>query len=145
MSGGVIETIQIIEPWIYETLSGDSQLAGMVEDRISGTLSPVLLGTPYVTFLLQSPLDIIGIGGTLISTDNLYIVKAVTQTSTWDDLLPIAQRIDLLLHRPGQIMTEEFGSLTCIRERRFQQAEEAGDLQYRHLGSIFRIRASADN
>jgi hypothetical protein len=141
----MIETVEIIEPWLYETLSSDSELAGLVEDRISGTLSPVLLGTPYVTFLLQSPLDIVGVGGTRISTDNLYIVKGVAQTSTWDDLIPIARRIDILLHRAGLVMTEASGSLSCTRERTFQQAEEAGDLQYRHLGGIFRIRASADD
>lgn len=140
-----IETIDIIEPWLYATLSGDSELAGLVEDRISGTLSPVLLATPYVTFLLQSPLDVMGIGGIRISTDNLYIVKGVAQTSTWDDLRPIAHRIETLLHRSGQVMTEEHGSLSCIRERTFQMAEEAGDLQYRHLGGIYRIRASADD
>jgi len=143
-----IETVDIIEPWLYATLSGDEELMGLLDDdtdRVSGTLSATMLKTPYVTFLLQSPLDVVGVGGIRISTDNLYIVKAVTQTSTWDDLKPIARRIDTLLHRAGEVMTEEFGSLSCTRERTFQMAEEAGDLQYRHLGGIYRIRASADD
>lgn len=140
----MIETIEIAEKWLYATLGGDPTLAGLVDDRISGTLSPELLETPYVTFLLQSPRDIIGVGGVRISTDNLYIVKAVAQTSTWDDLLPIANRIDYLIHRPHSVMTEGSGSLTCIRERVHEQAEVEKGLQYRHLGGIYRIRASAD-
>lgn len=140
----MIETVEIAEKWLYATLSADATLAGLVGDRISGTLSPELLPTPYVTFLLQSPRDIIGVGGVRISTDNLYIVKGVAQTSTWDDLTSIANRIDYLIHRPGSTMIQGTGSLTCIREMVHQMAEVDEGLQYRHLGGIYRIRASAD-
>jgi hypothetical protein len=144
----IIETVDIIEPWLYATLSGDDELMGLLSDdtdRVSGTLSATMLPTPYVTFLLQSPLDVVGVGGIRISTDNLYIVKAVDQTGSWDILAPIARRIDVLLHREGLVMSEAAGSLSCTRERTFQAAEVTGDLQYRHLGGIYRIRASADD
>jgi hypothetical protein len=140
----MIETIEIAEPWLYATLSEDDVLAGLVGDRITGTLAPDILDTPYISFLLQSPLDVMGIGATRISTDNLYIVKAVTQGSSWDEALPIAQRIDYLIHRPNSTMIQGTGSLTCNRERVFQQPEVAEGIQYRHLGGIYRIRASAD-
>lgn len=140
----MIETVEVIEAWLYATLSGDATLAGLVDDRISGTLSPVLLETPYVTFLCQSPRDIIGVGGTRISTDNLYMVKAVAQTSTWDTLLPIAKRIDTLIDMTGHAVSYGGGSLTCKREMIHELAEVSEGLQYRHLGGIYRIRASAD-
>lgn len=143
-NGGIIETVSIVEPWLYATLSEDPVLAGLVGDRIAGTLSTVTLTPPYVTFLLQSPLDIGGVGGVRIATENLYVVKAVTQSSSWDEVIPIAERIDYLIHRPGSVMTEARGSLSCIRDRPFQQPEVDGGLQYRHLGGIYRIRASAD-
>lgn len=141
----MIETIEIAEKWLYATLSADATLAGLVADRISGTLSPELLELPYVTFLMQSSRDVSEVSGIRISTDNLYIVKAVGQTSTWDDLAPIASRIDYLIHRPGSVMIQGSGSLTCIREMVHQQAEVDEGLQYRHLGGIYRIRASADS
>jgi hypothetical protein len=140
----VIETVEIAEEWLYATLSTDTALAALVSDRISGTLSPELLVMPYVTFLMQSSRDVSAVGGIRISTDNLYIVKAVAQTSTWDDLTPIASRIDYLIHRPGSVMIEGGGSLTCTRERVHQLAEVDEGLQYRQLGGVYRIRASAD-
>lgn len=142
----MIETTGLIDPWIYGTLSEDSTLMGLIGglDHLSGTLSAVPLETPYVTFLCQSSRDVGGVGGIRISTDNLYIVKAVAQGGTWDDVSQIASRVDYLLHRPGSVMTEGSGSLSCIRESIVQYPEVTEGLQYRHLGGIYRIRASAD-
>jgi hypothetical protein len=142
----MIETTEIIEPWLYATLSEDPTLAGLVGDRILGTMSSDMPQTPYVIFLLTSPRDIVGVGGTRISTDNLYVVKGVSQTNSWDVLTPIAARIDQLIHRPGSTMLgEDGGSLTCIREMIHQMPEIADGLPYRHLGGVYRIRASADD
>ena len=140
----MIETIDLIEPWLYSTLSEDPELIDLVGDRVSGTLSSVPLRPPYVTFSLQDPLDVIGVGGIRISTDNLYVVKAVAQSGSWADVRPIADRIDYLIHRPGSTMQSATGSLTCIREKTAQMVEVDDGLQYRHLGGIYRIRASAD-
>lgn len=139
-----IETVEIADTWLYATLSGDSALAVLVGDRISGTLSGEPLATPYVTFLCQSTLDVNGVGGARISTDNLYAVKAVAQASSWDDVVPIANRISALLHRPNQVVTTAAGSLTSVRQNLIQYPEVDEGVQYRHLGAVFRIRASAD-
>ena len=141
----MIETTGIVEPWLWDTLSADTTLMGLVNDTLSGTLSSEALPVPYVTFLMQSSRDVGGTGGTRISTDNLYIVKGVTQGASWDDGEPIAERIDFLLHRPSAVMTSGSGSLTCIREQIVQYPEQQEGLQYRHLGGIYRIRASADD
>lgn len=145
----MIETVDLADVWIYQTLAADAALNALVGDRISGTLSNELPDTPYVTFLCQSTLDVIGTGGIRISTDNLYEVKAVAQTASWDDVRPIARRIFALLDRPGQTMAVEdtgngSGSLTCIRDHIIQYPEVDDGLQYRHLGAMFRIRTSGD-
>lgn len=141
----MIETVDLIEPWLYATLSGDATLSALVAGRFSGAVSLDAIPTPYVTFSLMSPRDIIGIGGVRIDTDNLYVVKGVSQGGTWDDVSPIANRIDYLIHRPNSIMTMSNGSLTCLRENVHQAIEVDEGLQYRHLGGVYRIRASADN
>lgn len=141
------DTVDLIEPWIYGTLAGDADLMTLIdgEDHLSGTLSPDELPLPYVTMILQSTRDIQNSTGDIISTESLYEVKAVTATSTWDDLIPIASRIKALLHRPHQIVDlPGGGSLTCIRERAIQYAENTEGVQYRHLGASWRIRASRD-
>lgn len=142
----MIETTGIVDPWIFSTLSEDPTLMGLIGglDHLSGTLSPVPLVPPYVTFLCQSSRDIVGVGGVRISTDNLYMVKAVVQESTWENATEIASRIDYLINRPNSVMTESSGSLSCVRESIIQYPEVEEGLQYRHLGGIYRIRASAD-
>lgn len=141
MSG--FETVEIIDTWLYQILSTDGQLVGLVgADSISGTLSSTELKAPYVTFLCQSSIDVRGTGGVRISTDNLYEVKAVAQTGSWDDVLPIARRIEQLINRPFETVTTAAGALTCVRERTIQYPEVDEGLQYRHLGGVYRIRSS---
>jgi hypothetical protein len=140
---GEIETIDIVETWLWGTLSGDGTLTGMIgADNIAGTLAPEALDPPYVAWLCQSEVDITGNAGQIISADALYEVKTVAQTSSWDDVRPVARRVHELLHRPGEVVTTDLGSLSCVRERIIQYPEVDGGVQYRHLGGIYRIRAS---
>jgi hypothetical protein len=141
----MIETVGIIETWLWSTLSADSDLMTLVNDSLSGTLSSEQLSIPYVTFLMQSSRDVVGHNGDRISTDNLYVVKGVTEGGSWDLGQPIAERIDFLLHRPTAVMQSGGGSLTCVREQIIEYPEVEEGLQYRHLGGIYRIRASADD
>lgn len=139
----MIETTGIVEPWLWATLTEDAVLSDLAAE-ISGTLSPTQLATPYVTFLMQSTRDVQGVAGVRISTDNLYVVKAVDRSSSWDLAEQVASRIDYLIHRPNAVMESGSGSLTCVREQIVQYPEADGGQQYRHLGGIYRIRASAD-
>lgn len=143
-----LETVDLVEPWLYGTMAGDASLMALIggEDHLSGTLSPDELPLPYVTMILQSTRDIQTHGGIIIANESLYEVKAVAATSTWDDVIPIGSRLYELLHRPYEIIDlPGGGSLTCIRERGIQYAENTEGVQYRHLGASWRIRASRDN
>jgi hypothetical protein len=139
-----IITVQVIEPWLYDLLSTDSEIIALVGDAVSGTLSGELLTTPYVTFLMQDHTDIQGVGGEEIMGDCLYMVKAVDRAGGWDTVGPIARRIHALLHRPHTNISLSNGSLTTIRERIIQYPEVQEGVQYRHLGGIYRIQASHD-
>jgi PKD repeat protein len=139
------ETIDLVEPWIYGQLMDDDLLTllGGV-DHVSGTLSVEELPTPYVTFLMQSTRDVQGNAGQIISTDNLYIVKAVAATASWDDVVPIAAILTGLFHLPNRVVNVTGGSLTSTRENIIQYPEITEGVQYRHLGAVYRIRASRD-
>lgn len=141
-----IETVDIVEKWLWEALSGDSTLVGLIgTDNIVGTLAPEALDPPYLAWLCQSAIDIKGNAGQIISVDTLYEIKAVAQTSTWDDVGPVAQRVKQILHRPGEVITTVNGSLSCVHDRIIQYPEVNEGVQYRHLGGIYRIRASRDD
>lgn len=139
------ETIDLVEPWIYSRLQ-DSTLLTLIGglDHISGTLSVDELPSPYVTFLMQSSRDIQGNAGQIISTDNLYMVKAVAATASWNDVAAIASRLTTLFHLPYTVVNVTGGSLTSTRENIIQYPEITEGVQYRHLGAVYRIRASRD-
>lgn len=142
----MIETIELVEPWIDAVLTGDATLVDLVGgvDSISGTLSAIPLEPPYVTYLMQSTSDTItGAGGDRIGVESLYVVKAVAASGSWNDVSTIAARLDVLLHLPNTVVTLAGGSLSSIRERIIQYPEVDEGVQYRHLGAQYRIRASA--
>jgi hypothetical protein len=139
------ETIDLVEPWIYGQLMDDDllMLLGGV-DHVSGTLAVAELPTPYVTFLMQSSRDIQGNAGQIISTDNLYVVKVVGATASWDDISPVATILASLFHLPHTVIDVPGGSMTSTRENIIQYPEITEGVQYRHLGAVYRIRASRD-
>jgi hypothetical protein len=140
-----VETVDLIEPWIWSTLSTDSALLGLVPiDSISGTLSATELTPPYVTFSMNSIFDVItGAGGDRIGVEALYLVKAVSADGSWDVIAPIARRLNVLLNKPYEVVTlPDGGSLSCLRDRIIQYPEVNEGVQYRHLGGLYRIRAS---
>src|SRR5690349_11900695 len=130
----MIETVGMIEPWIYDRLSTDTQILSRVGvDSISGTLSATPLVPPYVTFLMNSNQDLVtGAGGDRISVETLYVIKAVAASGSWDDVLALATRIDQLFHLPNTVVTLSGGSLSSIRDRVIEYPEVDEGVQYRH-------------
>lgn len=147
MSSGV-ETSDLIEPWIYSTLSADPEMQSLVGTQIYGALTPDELTGVYVNFQLLSVRDVMGIGTSRISVDAIYQVQAVDQVTTQVPLIPIARRINQLLD--GANVSFNGGYLTCVRETilsRPQVISDAGQTRgggqaFWHLGSTFRIRAN---
>lgn len=143
------ETVDIVEPWLWSTLSTDATLLGLVGgiDHISGTLALEELPLPYAHFSMESSRDIQNHQGGIIAVESIYLVKAVGAGASWDQVRPITARIKTLLHRPNEVIQPGgslagLASLTSIRERVIQYAEVTEGVQYRHLGGQYRIRAS---
>lgn len=146
MSAGV-ETIDVVEPWLYATLTGDATLTGLVGQAIIGTLSGDAVAPPYVVFSHVSSRDVLGTGGVRTQVDCLYTVKAVARAASWDAVRPIAARVGVLLGGADptvvRTVTTANGDLTCVREGIVQYPEVTEGAQYRHLGATWRIRANS--
>ena len=129
MSSGV-ETVEIIDTWLWARLSGDDELMDAIggTDNLVGTLAHAAIGTPYIAYFLSSSRDI-------------YTVKAVSEGATWSIVAPIARRIDSLLD--GVNTTTPNGDLSCVREGIVQYPEVEQATQYRHLGGTYRFRANS--
>lgn len=141
----VLESTDIIDPWLFGVLSGDSVLAGMVGTRISNTLSIVPLATPYITFSASSPPRAVrGVGGTLHDTDSQYTIKAVGTGGSFNQVAAIAARVRTLIDQSNvTISTPIAASLSCYWELEIRYPEETEGVPYRHLGGIYRVRAIA--
>jgi hypothetical protein len=140
-----IETVELIEPWLYSTLSGDSTLSGLVGGRITSTLNPLSEGVqvPFVYFGFASQRDIPNASGFSLDTESYYNVKGVALGNTYTGtLLSIAKRIHVLINGKTPTFSPS-GSLTCVREQILQYPEVPAGVEYRHLGGLYRIRCSA--
>lgn len=134
-----MENTDIIEPWIYTRLATDPVIKAAVGDRISSTLAPAGLATPYITFIMASTRDRTTYDGTRIWVDSLYDIKVVVQGASWGPGKAAAARIDDLF---GRVTTgTENGDVECTRERSILYAELAQAIQFRHMGAQFRVRA----
>jgi hypothetical protein len=135
-----VETVDIIGPWIYSTLSGDSTLTGLVAGQIYGPLTPDEPVGTYVTFSLLSARDIRGVGTARIFADTIYMVKAVAQTTSMDDVLPTFDRVNALLD--GKTHTGPSGTvLSCSRNTVISYPEVIEGTAYLHLGGTYSIQA----
>ena len=142
MSRGM-ETIEVIDTWLYTTLAGDQQLLDMLGDgdnSIISTLAIAGVKAPYVAFFMSSARDIMAVGMIRVQVDALYTVKTVGEGASWEVVRPIAARVDELLHEKN--VTTGSGSLACHRESVIQFAEIDQATQFRHLGGLFRVRAN---
>jgi hypothetical protein len=140
-----IETVELVDPWLFGVLSGDATVSGLVGGRIENTIGTLEsdLVLPKVNFQCASSRDIPDNRGITIDTSNLYDVTAVGLYDSWTPLVPIAARIHELIQ--GAVYTfPGGGSLTCVRDMIIQRPEVVEGVTYRHLGGVYRIRCSKD-
>lgn len=162
MSSGV-ETLEIVDTWLWSVLSTDAVLEELIADRLGYELGFTMPTIPdsdtgmgdlpdlgpdgmvrdYLTWNMTSNRDVVGNAGQRIYTSAYYTVKAVTMSSSYSPLLPVTKRVDQLLH--GAFVDTDAGSLSCTRERIVQYVELPSSLlatrsgQFRHLGATYRF------
>jgi hypothetical protein len=142
----ILESTDIIDPWLYSTLHGDGVLNTAVGGRFVNTLSSGKVATPYVVFSATSTRAVRGVGGVLLDTDSLYEIKAVTNEPGFTQASALAARIKGLIetiNRSITISTPFPASVTCFWETEIRYPEVTEGVQYRHLGGLYRIRACA--
>jgi len=135
----MIEIARVLE-WIYDTLSADSTLTGLVSTRIYDGLAPQGAAFPFVVFNHQGGSDLRGVGSERVFNNSLYQVKAVTKGGSFSSGATIADRIDALLQAASGT-TSDGVILGCVREQAIMLIEQQSGVEYRHVGGIYRIYA----
>ncbi len=144
MSTG-LETADVIEPWIYERLTGDPQLMSLVGGWVINTATDEDAPPDvdlYVVFSFVSARDITTVGGGRAQVDCLYQVKAVGRGSSYDPPAAALRRVLAVLEVPATVSTGT-GDLTCVRRSLLQYAERESGAQYRHVGAQCHIRSNS--
>jgi hypothetical protein len=123
-----------VSEWLYSVLA--SNQAG-VADRIYGGIAPNSATMPYIVYQYQDGGDVSGANSaTRIMGNGRWLVRVIGKTTSSVALETIYDTMHGLLH--GQSGT---GVLGCVKEEPFEMVEVIDDVQYRHLGAIYRIYA----
>lgn len=128
--------------WLYGVLAPDATLTPLIAGRVFDTVAQGAF--PCVVFQFQGGYDALGVGARRLQVNCLYVVKAIGQTASPLSLKPIADRVDLLLHRhdaPVIVGGVNLGYIGCYRVQPFAMSEVSEGIQYRHVGGIYRLLA----
>lgn len=132
-----------IEEWLYSTLSTDSQLTTALGGRrIYGYVAPQGAAMPYVILSHQGGHDVRGVGPGRIMASVLYQVKVVGEGASFNGIKSAADRLDALLQGASGSVVDG-AVLACVREQPLAYVEVDSGAQYRHLGGLYRIMATA--
>lgn len=126
------------ESWLYDCLSGDATLTGLVGSRIVDRIAERGQDYPLVVFQFQGGHDVMGVAAARLLGQEVFLVKAVGRAPSYATLKPIAKRIDELLHKAhGE--TDDGKVRACVREQPFKMVELIDGIEYRHLGGLYRL------
>jgi len=97
---------------------------------------------PYVQFSMLSGMEVMGMNGTRVMLDSLYIIQAIAETGDFKVIEPISDQIYNAFHRKFNQPTANATILSSVCEEEIRRAlsTEAGT-RYRYLG--FRVRIQA--
>lgn len=129
--------ILIVYSWIYSVLSGNTTITNAVGTRIYDSIveNPTY---PYIIYNWQGGTDVTEVSAIRIMMNGLFQVKVVDKNTSFNTISPIAMKIDQLLHR-ASATTSNGIILSSKRELPISLVELNNEIQYRHLGGIYRI------
>jgi hypothetical protein len=133
----MIETARAFQ-WLYETLTGDSQLQQLVGDRVYRFVAPPRAEMPYIVFQFQAGRDVEVVGATRILSQIVCVVRVVGLATAYATLKTIADRVDAVL----QAASGEAGDgyvYACTREAPLDFPEADGMQLYQHVGGQYRL------
>jgi hypothetical protein len=132
------------DEWLKTILGGDVTLEGLLASGVYADVIPTDKQLPAVRYSVASPgTDLTVINGIRIWANPLYLVAGVVEGSPVP-LVPIADRIDTLLHRvTGSTSTIQV--VSCVRERPYKLTETPtpDGRVFRHAGGYYRIKVQA--
>jgi hypothetical protein len=141
------ETVQAME-WAYQeirAIPGLSDALGVgptgLDSRVWSEVAPADTGSPWIVFQVTDAEDANALGGQPRIFSSVPIqVKAVGEARHWQQIAAVARLLYDNLHGQTNVPIGNGGTiLTVQRTGPIQYPEQAGGIEYRHLGHQFQV------
>jgi hypothetical protein len=132
-----VETFAV-RKWIYELLSQDASLNGLIGDKIYHNVAEPSAQPPYVIYSVLSSDDVTGIGSFRIMNEATVLVKAVGEGASTLPLKDVVNRIDEILHGASGAADGHY-ILGCEREKVVEYSEYDQGRLWHYVGCQWRI------
>lgn len=131
-----------IDNWIYQTLSADAQIVNQVGSRIYVDMAPqnAPAGQMIIFAFLGGADRAQTLASTSRTTNAIYLIRAISQGSSYSLVKTTADRIDVLLSAPNQSVTIGDVLITGVRrEQPHQRKDMENGVPYVYLGGFYRF------
>jgi hypothetical protein len=130
-----------VNRWLYTILSNDATIQTQTGGRIYSDEAPQDAAVPMLIFAFLGGSDkLLALRGRLSSV--LYLVRAVDEGSSYDNVVDVADRIDELLTTSvpnGGTVVDETRITSCYREQPHQRKDSQFGVPSVYLGGYYRI------
>lgn len=134
----------VASQWIKDTLTSDVTLMDAAPGGFWDGPAYEATAYPILRAGAQSPGVVLrtGAGTAEVWSNMLWLVRGITDGSSYEPLDTIAQHIHADLHGVTGLAVPGGMIHACVREESFQQESINGGRQFRSLGGIYRIYVS---
>lgn len=125
--------------WTVGRAKADVQLQEFALGGIWQGNAPMGTVGLYVSIGQQSNTDVNTINAVRIFSSILLLIKAVSKSSDWDNIVIANNRIDALFQGQKNIALSPGYMLSSYREQEVSYEEVSAGIQYSHLGGLYRV------
>ncbi|MFN3650094.1 MAG: DUF3168 domain-containing protein [Armatimonadota bacterium] len=135
--------VQAADRALYEALTGDAAVSGLVGARVYASVAPQGAQVPYILFHRQGGLDRVNVGADRVTVSRpVYQVRAVTQSDGYAAADEIADVLDAALmgmQRSVTIRGQLYRVTATYRQEPVRLADVSNGVQWRSVGGIYRV------
>lgn len=127
-----------IEKWLYSALTGDPTISSAIGSRVFNAIAPQGTAFPFIVFNFQAGTDVQGNGTARIQSENVFLVKVISEGAPDATARTVADRIDEVVGKAVHSALDSF-LFNGRRQSPVRFVEPVGDIRFHHVGGLYRI------